>query len=381
MLSNSDHMAGGQNGIPVRPPPQNLIPPQIPGYFHGGQDNICSPNAQSQCGGLIVKPENLPPQLRNYIVFCYWRYAHLPGRDKPAKIPYSPITGQPLDVNDYLAFDVLENVLNYQERGFDGIGVGVGAGICAIDIDHCRSPDGTWSDMARDVCMTMRSYTEISPSGRGLRILFFASGFKFDKLRYFINRQELGLEVYISGATAKYVSVTGHALFPGEDLDERGPQLQMILDRYMIRPTPASSPMATSFPSTSCVLDDEDVIEAATRGKYGEIFVNLMCGDTSDYDYDASRADMALCGQLAFYTAKNAGQMDRIFRKSGLMRPKWDQKRGCCTYGELTIRKALDTQRTVYSRAFAALPSQALPTLQSVGSSPGVQYTFIDPLS
>jgi hypothetical protein len=34
--------------------------------------------------------------------------------------------------------------------------------------------------------------------------------------------------------------------------------------------------------------------------------------------------------------------MDRMFRKSGLMRPKWDEYRGKMTYGELTIGKALE---------------------------------------
>lgn len=29
--------------------------------------------------------------------------------------------------------------------------------------------------------------------------------------------------------------------------------------------------------------------------------------------------------------------MDRIFRNSGLMRPKWDEHRGTKTYGQITL--------------------------------------------
>ena len=44
--------------------------------------------------------------------------------------------------------------------------------------------------------------------------------------------------------------------------------------------------------------------------------------------------------RLAFYT-KDAAQIDRLFRQSGLMRDKWDELHGEQTYGETTIAKAL----------------------------------------
>ena len=41
---------------------------------------------------------------------------------------------------------------------------------------------------------------------------------------------------------------------------------------------------------------------------------------------------MALCALLAFWTGKDTARMDRLFRRSGLMRPKWDEDRGEKTY-------------------------------------------------
>ena len=69
----------------------------------------------------------------------------------------------------------------------------------------------------------------------------------------------------------------------------------------------------------------------------------LLDGDISDYDNDQSRADMALCTKLAFYT-RDPDQIDRIYRNSGLGRTdgKWDRVQSGSTYGRLTIEKALD---------------------------------------
>ena len=58
----------------------------------------------------------------------------------------------------------------------------------------------------------------------------------------------------------------------------------------------------------------------------------------------ASEADLALCLMLAFWARRDRGQIDRLFRSSGLMRPKWDEKHGDRTYGESTIATALETQ-------------------------------------
>ncbi len=45
---------------------------------------------------------------------------------------------------------------------------------------------------------------------------------------------------------------------------------------------------------------------------------------------------------LAFWTACDFEQMDRIFRTSGLMRNKWNEMHGINTYGDMTITKAID---------------------------------------
>ncbi|HJE19788.1 MAG TPA: hypothetical protein K8V35_05500, partial [Aliicoccus persicus] len=53
-------------------------------------------------------------------------------------------------------------------------------------------------------------------------------------------------------------------------------------------------------------------------------------------------ADMAFANILAFWCARDFAQMDSIFRRSSLMREKWDEKRGKTTYGEATLYKAIN---------------------------------------
>jgi putative DNA primase/helicase len=59
---------------------------------------------------------------------------------------------------------------------------------------------------------------------------------------------------------------------------------------------------------------------------------------------------MALCDMLAFWTGGDAARMDALFRSSGLMRPKWDERHygGGQTYGDHTIEEALKTVREFY---------------------------------
>lgn len=95
-------------------------------------------------------------------------------------------------------------------------------------------------------------------------------------------------------------------------------------------------------------LTDEAIIARMLGSAKADEIQALLNGDTSAYGGDDSAADQALCNYLAFWTRKNRLQMDRIFRQSKLMRPKWDEKRGQKTYGEMTIDKACEGTSKVY---------------------------------
>src|SRR5215218_5874078 len=113
-------------------------------------------------------------------------------------------------------------------------------------------------------------------------------------------------------------------------------------------------------------LTDEEVISLVRGAKNSSKFEALWSGDTSGYA-SHSEADQALVSLLAFYT-QDEGQLDSLYRRSGLCREKWLKRSG---YRRSTIDKALsnltetyrasddDGARMVVGNGHANLPSSS----------------------
>ena len=278
--------------------------------------------------------DNLPERIKSEKLFCCWRYEQRNG--KKTKVPHDPVTGRraktdrPNTFQDYAT--ALAAVGNY-----DGIGFLVGGGICFLDLDNCFYETGLLKSWAQDTVDQFDGcYKEKTPSGKGLRIVFLAADFIFDKAQYYINNRKLGLEVYVAGATNRFVTLTGNVYQEGDVL-EKADALQLILDKYMKRPVPVK---AMNTATGQSYLHDDSVIAKATSSASGEKFKALWQGEISGYA-SASEADLALCSTLAFWCGGDMEQIDRLFRRSGLMRDKWDRAQSGSTYGMLTIQKAL----------------------------------------
>ena len=287
-----------------------------------------------------------PDSLREIGWFCCWRYEERNGCR--TKVPYNPVTGQPARSNDRGSFADFQTAV--AARGYEGIGIGIFDGICAIDLDHCVK-DGQYTGRAAEIVALMHSYTELSPSGEGVHILFRADGFQYDSGRYYIMNHKEGIEVYVAGATNKYVTVTGGAC---EDyaFGDRTEELKILLERFMKRPERKSEAAAGNAINTgnagASSLDLEKIIALAKASRSGNAFSALWDGSTVGYS-SHSEADMALCSHLAFWTGKDAAKMDALFRRSGLMREKWNRVQAGSTYGMLTIRRAIAQCGEVYT--------------------------------
>ncbi|OGQ96501.1 MAG: hypothetical protein A2521_09460 [Deltaproteobacteria bacterium RIFOXYD12_FULL_57_12] len=94
---------------------------------------------------------------------------------------------------------------------------------------------------------------------------------------------------------------------------------------------------------------DQDLCGKISRSKQGERFQKLFAGQFEDYG-SQSEADLALCNILAFWCGRESEQMDRIFGQSKLYRPKWDEKHGAHTYGQMTIQKAIAGTGNTYDK-------------------------------
>ena len=98
------------------------------------------------------------------------------------------------------------------------------------------------------------------------------------------------------------------------------------------------------------MLTDEELIKLVSASKDGEDFGKLYRGEWQGMFKSQSEADFALCRKLAFWSGKNAGQMNRIFCTSGLMRDKWNEPHfaGGTTYGAKTVSNACAATKQVY---------------------------------
>ena len=246
----------------------------------------------------------------------------------------------------------------------NGVGFVLGDGWAGIDLDTVRDPKtGETAEDAARILDSFSTYTEVSPSGYGYHVFIHVrddvklAGNKYKLEPNGISRpaehgkdKEPEIEIYTSG---RYFTVTGEACGRSSFVAHYTDEVQQLSERYAaaaaaIRATAAASGQ-TSIPLT---LADNDVIAAIRRGSKAADFARLYDrGNTAGNGGDRSRADVELCGILAFYTGKDAAQMDRIFRASALMRRKWDERHGAESYGAMTINTAIANCGAVYNPA------------------------------
>ena len=261
-------------------------------------------------------------------------------------MPYNPVNGDRARINDLRTFaDFKTTLMAYAMGGYDGIGIAVGSGIGAFDIDHCIREDGTLNDTAAAVLSIFpTAYVEKSPSGKGLRGFFgVPEDFVYDKTVYYINNRSKGLEVYMPGATNRFVTVTGDVYRTGEIPNDET-AMTTLLDSLMKRNKQVQNTQLRHH----SYLDDDAVIAHAEEANNGDKFKRLFAGDWEDLYDSQSDADMALLSILAFWCGCDEEQMDRIFRTSGLMRDKWDRRQAGTTYGAISIRNTVNTCAAVY---------------------------------
>lgn len=299
--------------------------------------------------------------------WCAFRQEWNAEKNRIDKPPINVRTGyhaRPNVLEDWVSYD---DAVNYAMRqGLYSIGGGVGFlftdGDCyaGIDLDHVIDESGNLKDFAADIVAIMDSYTELSPSGKGLHILF-----KLDEpLKSFCGRNRVHygdcvIEIYDSG---RYFTVSEKPYGEAKPISERTEAAKKFYKKYM-KPEEKANTEPFSSVEVSSTLNWK--YQPPIKGKFTNaelwqlMFENekngvtiraLYNGDISGYGDDQSTADLALCNHLAFWTGGDAAQMDSMFRDSELMRSKWDEKHYSTgeTYGQHTIAQALSKTRNYY---------------------------------
>jgi primase-polymerase (primpol)-like protein/energy-coupling factor transporter ATP-binding protein EcfA2 len=331
-------------------------------------------------------PEGIPEELTSLRQWVVWRYTQ--RGERWTKEPLSPHSGLGADTTDastWSSFEEAKEVYWACRSDGDQIVAGIGfvfregGDYCGIDLDKCRdAKSGKLDKWAILILRLLSSYTEVSPSGKGVKVwcrgsIPFAEGkggarravAKIAQLAALSPGAQGELECY---QRSRYFAVTGlrldavagHAL-PATP-QERTAQLAK-LHRLCFSADNALSPTTAPRPSPDEEattpteeqqegnnLDGDEIVRLAGKARNGAKFERLWQGKWEGDYASQSEADQALAGLLAFWCGKDAGKMDALFRESALYRPKWDASRGgTATYGSLTISKAIAECSTVYT--------------------------------
>ena len=276
----------------------------------------------------------VPPALAALERWLVWRREERDGRI--TKVPWRADGTARASSTDPDTWCDLETALAAAPR-FDGLGIALGDGLAGIDLDKCVV-DGRIAPWAEEIIRDLDSYTEFSPSGTGVHVLLLG-GLTRDR-----HRRDLGdghIEVYSQG---RYFTFTGDHV-PGTPVDVNPRQEELDALHLRLFPEPETPPAPEPEPEQVGTTSDAELLAKMFAAKNGAKVRALFDGDTSAYP-SASEADEALCCHLAFWTAKDPVAIDRLFRLSGLYRPKWEER---ADYRDDTIRKAIDLTTEVYA--------------------------------
>jgi putative DNA primase/helicase len=122
-----------------------------------------------------IKFDAIPAELKEKNRWVCWRLV-AGSVNRPKKKPFNPQTGTAASVTNPISWvsfpQAKQPVGNY-----DGIGYVLDDEIM-VDLDNCRDPEtGKIDEWAEGIIRQLNSYTEVSPSGTGVKILLRATAF------------------------------------------------------------------------------------------------------------------------------------------------------------------------------------------------------------
>lgn len=305
---------------------------------------------------------NVPAELKAKPNWVRWKLENVNGR--LTKVPYQ-LNGSKAASNNPQTWSTFDTII--KDAVIDdcqGIGIVCDGGFIGFDLDGCRNPQTTEiAPWAMCIVETLDSYTEITPSGCGLRV--YVEGKLPDGARRFSLApssgfgEKVGIEVYNQ---TRYFTVTGNA-FSGF-----GPGIASTSQAQIDAAYKQCSEISRQFPSdkrsqfVSDNSDDSGSVQIEHHGisatsklallMYGAVVRDKPCviqdehGNNITYP-SHSEADLGLVTLLAIKHGEDKEQIDSDFRESNLYREKWDR----ADYAERTLQRAFKSAKRLSDRA------------------------------
>lgn len=237
--------------------------------------------------------------MREHRQWLCWRLVPRENQ-KPTKIPYSPITGLLASVTDPNTWATFAEAVAASVK-YSGIGFVFTKNdyFCGIDLDD--TSNAIARALQSEIFKELNSYSERSPSGRGLHIVVKAElpG---------IGRRRGSIELYDN---KRFFTMTGD-VFHNVPIAER--QIEVEARYNQMGAPPQEYKHGEDQKETHT---DENILEIAANAANGEKFSKLYAGKWGEFYKSQSEADFALIDIIGFYT-QNEKQVVRLFRASEL---------------------------------------------------------------
>ncbi|HOY61568.1 MAG TPA: DUF3987 domain-containing protein [bacterium] len=249
---------------------------------------------------------NIPHEMRLFKQWIVWKYEDT-GRLKPDKIPYIVNGGgKKASVSNpktWVAFDDAVAFLETNYNVYNGLGfvLTYNDPYVFIDLDDASS-NKQFQATQIQIDKACKTYSELSPSGKGLHIIGIGGVPSGRKKSY--------VEIYSSG---RFMTMTGNVYrsMPIRDISE---QCEWIWSQMGAQTNAGQN---VNAPETK---PDTEIIAAAADSKVetnAQKFLDLYNGKWQNYYNSQSEADLSLIDIISFYT-QNRIQIMRIFRNSAL---------------------------------------------------------------
>ncbi len=126
---------------------------------------------------LPVLPTAIPQELRRCRQWVCWRWEW--RRNRWTKVPLIPATGRRADATAPATWGTFDQALARQRRHrLPGVGFVFSPDdpYAGVDLDRCRDREtGTLTPLAAEIVALLNSYTEVSPTGTGLKVVVRAT--------------------------------------------------------------------------------------------------------------------------------------------------------------------------------------------------------------
>lgn len=289
---------------------------------------------------LQINFDSIPEELKALPQWVCWRLEERDGKD--TKVPYNAASGKPARSNSPETWNGFERVrAAFQTGQYTGVGfvLSESNGIVGGDLDNCVT-EGAVDSWAEEIVNKVSTYTELTPSGNGLR--FFARGNLPGR-----GRKKGNVELY---TTHRFLTITGHAIGTPH-IEDRTEEILAIHNEYFTQEEIPTVNNQTEELRRLPLPDDSILTLAFSNSANGLAIRELYSGNWQGAYSSQSEADSALCHHLAFWAGRDAGKIDRLFRNSGLFREKWDKPHyaGGETYGQRTVAQAAERVTESYT--------------------------------